>query len=120
MTFDNPHVPPYNMEFKEGFYLENNEIVKHFFTLANEEIEEIKIDDNTFVYSQIIAPHEFAQLGFKNAVEGKHTVTKVILNIDKTEIHKITRITTIIWKDENGELQNIQFVSMTGYHKRID
>ena len=86
----------------------------------NNEIEQIKLDNTTYVYSQKVEVNEFPQLGFNNAIEGTHTVVKVIINIDGQEIHKIKRITTILWKDENGSIQNTQFVSLTGYHKRIN
>ena len=119
MTFDNPHIPAYEMQFKEGFYVKDKKIVKHFFTYMNNEVEQIKLDNNTYVYSQKVEAHEFPQMGFNNATEGTHTVVKVIINIDGHEIHKIKRITTILWKDKNLSLQNIQFVSLSGYHKKI-
>jgi hypothetical protein len=118
MIFDNPNIPEYEMKFKEGFYIKDNKISKHFFTYMNNEVEQIKLDNDTFVYSQKVKAHEFPQMGFNSATEGTHTVVKVIINIDGQEIHKIKRITTIIWKDEDGNIQNTQFVSLTGYHKK--
>lgn len=119
LTFDNPQIPEFEMQFKEGFYLENNKISKMFFTYMNNEIEQIKTSENTYVYTQKINNYEFAQLGFNNAIEGFHTVIKVIINSEGQEIHKIKRITTVLWYDENKKIRNLQFVSLSGFHQKI-
>jgi hypothetical protein len=34
------------------------------------------------------------------------------------ETHRITRITTVTWKDKEKADRALQFVSLQGYHKR--
>ncbi len=120
MVFDNPHIPVYEVNFKEGLYFKNNVVLKHFFTYRNLEVEQIKLDNNTYAYSQKVETFEFPQMGFNSATEGTHTMVKVIVNIDGQEIHKVKRITTILWKDDNNSVQSSQFVSLSGYHKKIN
>ncbi len=120
MIFNNLHIPEYIVKFKEGLYIKDNIILKHFFTYKNIEVAQIKLDNDTYVYSQKVEDQEFPQMGFNSATEGIHTMVKVIINIDGQEIHKIKRITTILWKDENNKIQSSQFVSLSGYHKKIN
>ncbi len=119
LIFDNPEIPPYEMKFNEGFYIDGKKILKHFFTYGGKEIEETEFGDNTYVFSQKVEAYEFPQLGFLTPVHGNHITVKVIVKSEDQEIHKIKRITTIVWKDEKEKLQSTQFVSLTGYHKRV-
>ena len=119
MTFDNPQIPQYEMEFQEGFELENGIIGNHFIVVMGNKSIETKINENTFLIAQPIGPYELNQLGFSSAIEAYHSTLKVVVIIDKVEFHKITRVSTIVWKSDNG-IDSVQFVSLKGYHKRID
>lgn len=118
MTFDNPNIPPYKLDFKEGFKIKNGIILFHFFTVMGTEAIETKVDNGTYVISQPVSTFELNQMGFKNVVEAKNTTVKVILMVNGTEVHKISRITTIMWK-ENEQIWTKQFLSLEGFHKRI-
>ena len=118
MHFENPHIPPYKMQFKEGYKISNNEILYHFFNIMGAEFKEHSINKHTYVISQQISPFELNQFGIESATEATNTTIKEIINFKGEEIHKISRISTIVWT-ENSEEKNIQFVSLKGYHKKI-
>jgi len=119
MFFDDPHIPPFKMEFIEGFDLLNEKIIDHFFIIMGDKSVELKVSDNTYIISQPISSFELNQLGFSSAIEAYHTIVKIILLVEGTEFHKITRVSTIVWESETG-IETIQFVSLEGYHKRIE
>lgn len=119
MHFDDPNIPPYKIQFKEGFKVNDGKIGEHFYTIMGVESIENKVAENTYIISNDISPFELQQLGFKTMTTGVHTSIKVILNIDGKEIHKISRISTITWT-ENNEKKEIQFLSMEGKHTRIN
>ena len=119
MHFENEDIPPYKMQFKEGYKISDNEILCHFFNIMGTEFIEHNINNHTYVISQQISPFELNQFGIKNASEATNTTVKEIINVNGEEIHKISRISTIVWT-ENSEEKNIQFVSLKGFHKRIE
>ncbi|MDP6032729.1 MAG: hypothetical protein QGI00_11705 [Candidatus Marinimicrobia bacterium] len=118
MTFDNSHIPPYKMEFEEGFELLDGNIVNHFFNVMGTKAIESNITENTYVIAQPISTFELNQLGFSSAIEAYHTTLKVIVIVDGVELHKVTRISTVVWESKKGN-ESVQFVSLKGYHKRI-
>ena len=119
MVFDNPQVPPYKMAFQEGYKLKKGKVGAHYFTLMGVEQQEQKIDENTYVISKALSPFELKQMGFGSALEATTTTTKVIMEIDGTEYHKITGISTVKWK-EGSEIKLKQFVSLEGFHKKLN
>jgi hypothetical protein len=46
-------------------------------------------------------------------------VVKEITEEDGAEVHRICRVTTVNWKNRNGELKWLQFVSLQGQHRRM-
>lgn len=119
MVFDNPQIPNYNMSFKEGFKIKNSKIDTHFFTTMGIETIETKIGDNTYVISQEISPFELKQLGVNSAISATNTTVKVITLENQIEVHRISRISTITI-EHNSEQKTVQFVSLKGFHKRIE
>ena len=119
-VFDNPSIPEYSLEFTEGFFIEDGVIGDHFFEVLGKKTIQTKLDAHTYVYSQKIEPNEFSQMRFFNVVEGYHTVVKLVLITDGVERHDISRLSTIQWIDTQGKVQNTQFVSLKGFHERID
>jgi len=119
MVFDNPQVPPYKMAFQEGYKLKKGKVGAHFFTMMGVEQLEQQIDENTYVISKALSPFELKQLGFESALEATTTTTKVIMEIDGTEHHNITGISTVKWK-EGAEIKLKQFVSLKGLHKKLN
>lgn len=119
MTFNNPDIPPYKMEFQEGFDLLDGKIINRFFIAMGVKSIESKVSSNTHIFSQPINSSELNQLGFSSAIEAYHTTIKLTLFIDGKEVHKITRISTIVWEN-NSKIETVQFVSLKGYHERIE
>lgn len=119
MTFNNPDIPPYKMEFQEGFDLLDGKIINRFFIAMGVKSIESKVSSNTHIFSQPINSSELNQLGFSSAIEAYHTTVKLTLFIDGKEVHKITRISTIVWEN-NSKIETVQFVSLKGYHERIE
>jgi hypothetical protein len=119
MHFENPNIPPYKIQFKEGFKIKDGAVGAHFYIILGVESIETKVSENTYVISNEISPFELPQLGFKSINKGMHTTIKVILNVNGKEVHKISRISTIQWKEDDEE-KEIQFLSMKGNHRRIN
>jgi|GEM_PF-3036753 hypothetical protein len=118
-TFDNLQLDPFSLDFKEGFYVDNNKVKDRFFSTGGEIIKMIQLDKNTFAYSQKMHQNEFTQMRFFTGIEGFHTIIKVESMEKRQEIHRITRLTTIQYYNEKEEIVTTQFVSLKGYHKRI-
>jgi len=119
MTFDNTHIPPYKMEFQEGFDVSKGKIIDHFFRVMGVKSIETKVSNNTYIISQPVSSYELNQLGFSSALEAYHTTVKLTLNVSGKEVQKITRITTVVWEN-NSKTETVQFVSLEGYHERIE
>jgi len=64
------------------------------------------------------AEQELARLRFPKGASGRHVVVKVVATEQGVETHRITRVTTLSWKDNGGQERVLQFVSLQGYHKR--
>ena len=104
--------------FKEGYKISDNEIVYHFFNIMGAEFKEHSINKHTYVIFQEISPFELKQFGIESATEATNTTVKQIINYKGEEIHMVSRISTIVWKEDSEE-KNIQFVSLKGFHKKI-
>jgi len=119
MHFENEFIPPYKMQFTEGFKLSDGEIEHHFFTIMGTEQIEHKINQHTYVVTQKMSPFELQQLGIASAKEATNTTVKEIIDLNGEEVHLVTITSTIVWV-ENDEEQYAQFVSLKGYHKRME
>lgn len=119
-TFDNPQIPPYYLEFREGFYYEGDQVKDHFFSTGGSITKFTELDENTFVYNQEIHQNEFHQMRFLRGLDGVHSIVKVVTNEEGQEFHRITRISTLRYLDEDDKIKSTQFVSLVGYHKRIE
>lgn len=106
-------------EWKEGYFLTNKgdieeRYVEYFDTL----IRLKKISDTTWAYSIPMSTPEFPQMGFENAIRGEHIVIMVDQKESGVDTRRLTRITSVVHKDDNGKDTTTQFVSLKGYHKR--
>ncbi len=119
MIFDNPQIQPYNMEFQEGFELSENNELMHYFQYMEGKFYEKKINENTYIISQPISQFELGQLGFTSAKSAYNTTIKIVVSVNGQEVHQISRISTLIIQNNDRE-ETIQFVSMNGYHKKIE
>jgi hypothetical protein len=119
MVFEGGRIPPVKMQGEEGFYLrKDGTIGDAFVEMAGHAHRMTKLSDNVWSYSATATPQELAQLGFKSAISGQHVLVKVITTEDKIETHRISRLTTVQWKDKDGKERAMQFVSLQGHHKR--
>lgn len=118
MYFENSKIPPYKMDFKEGLKIKNGKIVSHFMLIMGKEATETQVDANTFIISQPVSAVELNQMGIKDAVMATNTTVKVSIKENGTELDKISRITTLSYR-ENGQIVTRQFTSMEGFHKKI-
>jgi hypothetical protein len=78
----------------------------------------VKLGDNVWSYAAPAAGQELIRLGFPKGASGQHVLVKVITKEQGIETHRISRVTTVSWKDKEGKEQTLQFVSLQGYHKR--
>lgn len=119
MTFDNPKIPNYSMKFKEGYELSNDGTIRHFFEINGVKSYQYKISDNTFIVSQPIPQNELYQIGFSKVKKANNTIVKIRLSINEKEVHKISRLSTIVIQNQDIE-EIIQFESLKGYHQKVD
>jgi hypothetical protein len=76
------------------------------------------LEKDIWAYAMPADPMEMAQLGFSNVVFSQHIVNKVVTWEEGVEIHRISRVTTVSWKDKEGKEQWKQFISLQGAHQR--
>lgn len=117
MIFDDPHIPNYKLELKEGFKIEEGAILSYFISVMGEELTKTKINDSTYIISQNITPYELIQLGVDPEATGTNTTVKLIVYEGDVEIHKVSRLSTIIISEGDNK-RTIQFTSLEGYHKK--
>ncbi|MDY0298193.1 MAG: hypothetical protein RB296_12845 [Acidobacteriota bacterium] len=85
---------------------------------GQEEIRCREVGTDVWVYSVPVSTHESAMLGFANVTFGTHVMVKVVTRRDGRETHRISRVTTVAWKDDAGREQWTQFVSLKGFHQQ--
>jgi hypothetical protein len=118
MTFENGK-GSFKMEFTEGYFLKKGGgIGEAFVEQAGQLHKMAKLADNVWSYSNAASVQELGQLGFPKDATGQHVVVKVVTKEQGVETHRISRLTTVTWKDKDGKERTLQFVSLQGYHKR--
>ena len=108
--------------FLEGFYKDKDGVAgDRFYEVNGAVVKFKKLNQNTWIFETPVDPGELSFLGFdpKKVVSAVHTTTKVTTYEGEKDTDHITRLTTVQWKEDSGTLQSIQFVSMKGYHTRI-
>jgi hypothetical protein len=78
-----------------------------------------KLGKDTWAYVAEASPREFAALGAERLLSANHVLVKVVTYEQGIEIHNVSRITTVRWKDAEGKERTTQFVSLQGQHKRL-
>jgi len=119
-VFDNPSLATSELEYKEGFFYEQDSVTEYFYISGGEVTRYTRLDEHTFGYTKVLHQNEYKALRFLNGFEGYHTIIKSIINQGGQEVHKISRLTTVLWLDENDQVQSTQFVSLKGTRKRIE
>ena len=119
MTFEGGKIPPFKMVGKEGYILKRDGTPgDYFFETNGPETRMIKLGDNVWTYTAPAAADELGRLGFPKDTSGQHVTVKVVTKEEGVETHRISRVTTVTWKDNAGKERALQFVSLKGFHKR--
>jgi hypothetical protein len=119
MNFEGGRIPPVKVQGKEGYFLKKDGgLGDYFIEMAGKTYDMRKLGDNVWCYTTPAAAQELTQLGFPAGASGQHVLVKVITREQGIETHRISRLTTVSWKDKRNEEHWQQFVSLQGFHKR--
>ncbi|HEY7327668.1 MAG TPA: hypothetical protein VH592_08515 [Gemmataceae bacterium] len=119
MTFEGGKTPPFKIEGKEGYYLKKDGgLGDYFIETVGKTHRMVKLGDNVWSYTIPAPTDELVLLGFPKEASGVHVLIKVVTKEQGNETHRISRLTTVSWKDKMGKERGLQFVSLQGIHKR--
>ena len=120
MTFDGGQIPPYKMQGREGYTLkQDGSLGSYFIEMAGQTHQMVRVGQNVWSYTAKANARELSRLGFPAGATGQHVLVKVITNEQGVETHRISRLTTVNWKNSQGTDQSLSFVSLRGYHARL-
>jgi len=113
MTFEGGQIPPFKVQGREGYYLESDGgLGAYFIETMGQAYRMVKVGENVWSYTTPVAIQELGPLGFPGNASGQHVLVKVVTHEQGTETHRISRLTTVNWKDGEGKEQVLQFVSL--------
>ena len=119
MTFDGIKAPVVKIEGKEGHFINKDGTLGDAFVEFSGRVTRMsKLGDGIWTYTNAAAEQELTRLGFPKGASGSHVIVKVVTKEQGVETHRISRVTTVTWKDADGKEQTLQFVSLQGHHKR--
>jgi hypothetical protein len=119
MTFEGGKIPPFKVQGKEGYFLKKDGVLGDYFIETYGQTNRmVKVGDKVWSYATPAAVQELGLLGFPKDASGQHVLIKVVTNELGVETHRISRLTTVNWKDKDGQERWLQFVSLQGFHKR--
>jgi hypothetical protein len=119
MVFEGGRIPPRKVQGTEGYFINRDgSLGDYYFETYGQVYRMQRLGKDTWAYTIAADPRELAQLGFSNATYGQHTLIKVVTSEQGIETHRISRVTTVNWKDTEGKDRWIQFVSLQGFHKK--
>ena len=119
MTFEGGKIPPFKVQGKEGYFLKKDGgLGDYFIETFGQTNRMVKVGDNVWSYTTPAAAQELGRLGFPKDASGQHVLVKVVTKEQGVETHRIRRLTTVSWKDEEGKERWLQFVSLEWFHKR--
>lgn len=119
MTFEGGKIPARTFKGTEGYFInKDGSLGDYFIESFGQTTKMHKLADNIWSYGIPAVTQEIAQLGFSNISSAQHVLVKVVTRENGLETHRITRITTVNWKDKQGKELCTQFVSLQGYHKK--
>jgi len=119
MTFEGGATPTIKAQGKEGYLLsKDGALGDYFIETSGQTNRMVKVGDNVWSYTTPAAAQELGRLGFPKDASGQHVLVKVVTKEEGAETHRISRLTTVSWKDKEGKERWLQFVSLQGFHKR--
>lgn len=119
MVFDDSAAPPVNFTGKEGYFLRpDGSLGDYFIETFGQLSKSTQLGENIWISVTPASAEDLASYRLPHDSSGQHVLVKVVTSEEGTEIHRITRVTTVAWTDQAGQDQSIQFVSIQGFHKR--
>jgi hypothetical protein len=119
MTFAGVKAPPRKTTFREGYFLnKDSSLGDYFIETRGETVRMARLSPTAWSYAAKASPQELEQLGFPKGAAGEHVLVKVVSGSGDSEVHRISRVTTVSWKGKDGKEQWLQFVSLKGHHER--
>jgi hypothetical protein len=119
MVFEGGQVPPFKVQGMEGYLLKSDGAVgDYFIEISGQTNRLVKVGENVWCYTTPSTAQELARLGFPKDASGQHVLVKVVAKEQGRETHRISRLTTVNWKDKEGMERSLQFVSLQGHHQR--
>jgi hypothetical protein len=119
MTFEGGMIPPMTIEGKDGYYFRADGTVgDQFIETMGQENRLHQIGTNAWSFSASANSRELTQMGFPAGASAQHVFVKVKNMEAGQETHRITRVTTVGWKDRDGAERWLQFTSLEGFHRR--
>jgi hypothetical protein len=119
MSFEGGNIPARKVEGKEGYFLNTDGGLGDYFIETFNQVHRMaRLGDHVWSCAMPAAEQELIQLGFPKGASGQHVIVKVVANEQGVETHRVSRLTTVTWKDKEGNQQALQFVSLQGHHKR--
>jgi hypothetical protein len=119
MVFEARPGTPFNLPGKEGFRLNKDGTLEDYFIeTLGQTLRMQKLAEGIWSYATDASAQELSQLGFPMGAAGRHVVVKVVTNESGVETHRISRVTTVSWRDKEGKERWLQFVSLQGLHKK--
>lgn len=119
MTFAGRPGAPFKLPGKEGYRLNRDGTLgEYFIETYGQTYRMQKLAEDIWTYAADASTQELAQLGFPKGAAGRHVVVKVVTKETSVETHRISRVTTVSWRDTDGKERWLQFVSLQGFHKR--
>jgi hypothetical protein len=118
-TFAGRPGPPRKTEGKEGYFLnKDGTLGDYFIEMFGMSTRMRQLSETAWSYATPAFPQELTVLGFPKTASGQHVVVKVVTKENNLETHRISRVSTVRWKDKEGKDRVIQFVSLQGHHQR--
>lgn len=109
----------FKVQGKEGYLLNKDGSLGEYFIETFGQIKRmVKVGDNVLSYAAPVDAQEIVRLGLPVGAIGRHVLVKVVTNEEGVETHRISRLTTVTWKDKENKEHGTQFVSLQGFHKR--
>jgi hypothetical protein len=119
MVFEGRAGAPFKVLGKEGYRINaDGTLGEYFIETFGQTYRLQKLAEGVWTYATDASGQELSQAGFPRGAAGRHVVVKVVTNEAGVETHRITRVTTVSWRDREGKERWSQFVSLQGYHKR--
>src|SRR5262249_336524 len=102
-VFEGGKIPPNQVEGREGYMLKRDgSLGDYFIESFGKTSRLVNLADNVWTYTATASPQELAGLGFPKGASGQHVLVKVITKEQGVEAHRISRLTTVTWRDADG------------------